>query len=127
MWWISKDECERRLALQKAAHERQITRLKEKHEQRENDFAEALRKAGLIKGRGRPPDNYEDRYVIQVYADAKILHPMVRGGEKRMVGLLAEQFAHEAEMMLLALSGLERIPMVPCQERGGWVAMEELK
>ena len=111
--YIPEEECKRRLDRKDAEHNRTMARINEEHRKEIDGLRDAIHKSGMIKARGRMPNDIDDRYRIQVEADAKILHQMVHGNQKQMVRLLSEQFSHEAMLMLMALSGLERIPVVP--------------
>ena len=98
----------------RADHRREMARLIEDHEKEIGSLRKLISESGIIKSRGRQPGRHEDRYTIQVYADAKLLHTLIHSADKAlMVKMLGEQFMHEARQMLLALSGLERIPVVP--------------
>jgi hypothetical protein len=111
---ISEEACKRQLERVRAEHRREISRLNAEHQKEIDGLRRAIAESGIIKARGKQAQSYEDRYTIQVYADAKLLHGLIHGTDKTlMVKMLSEQFMHEARQMLLALSGLERIPVVP--------------
>ena len=111
--WVSKDRHEAELARARADCDRRISRLNEQHKEEIEDLRKAIAEANILKARGRQPSDINDRYTIQVFADAKMLHQLVHGNRKHMVNIMAQQFAYEAKRMLLALSGLERIPVIP--------------
>jgi len=111
---ISEEACKRRLQEAGARHRREVARLIADHEKEIESLRKLISESGIIKARGRQPGRHEDRYTVQVYADTKLLHTLIHSTDKTlMVRMLSEQFAHEARQMLLALSGLERIPVVP--------------
>jgi hypothetical protein len=111
---ISEEACKQQLERVRAAHRRDVARLIADHEKEIESLRKLISESGIIKSRGRQPGRHEDRYTIQVYADAKLLHTLIHSTDKTMmVKMLSEQFMHEARQMLLALSGLERIPVVP--------------
>lgn len=111
--WILKEKYEADMARQKADFERRLKRANEAHQEEIDGLRKAIAQANILKSRGKMPGELDDRYTIQVFADAKLLHSMVRGNRKNLVRILAQQFAYEAERMLLALSALDRIPILP--------------
>lgn len=125
--YISEEACRRQLERVRADHRREIARLVADHKNEIEGLRKMITESGIIKSRGRQPGRVEDRYTVQVYADAKLLHSLVHSTEKKMmVEMLSQQFAHEARQMLLALSGLERIPVVPYRPEiaPDWYEME---
>lgn len=126
--WITKDKHAEIMNRERANHRRSIDLLEERQQKEIEGFKAAIKKAEMVKARGRQPASYEDRYTIQLFADARTLHEMVRGNEKQMVRIMAMQFHDEALQMLLALSGLERIPNLelrPERHNRDWVTLEE--
>ena len=124
--WVSKDRHEREMSRAKVNFEHRLSRTNELHKEEIEGLRATIAEANILKSRGKHPGDGVDQYTIQVFADAKILHQLVRGNRKNLVRILAGQFAYEAERMLLALSGLERIPMLPDNVRGrDWWMMDE--
>lgn len=111
--WIRVKEHKEMIARERARARRDMSRLNERHQEEIRGLRNMLSKSDIIKARGQPPTDFDSRYTIQVFADANLLHQAVRGNEKQMVEILSQQFMHEARQMLLALSGLEKIPVVP--------------
>ena len=110
-------------------HRRERQRVNSQHEKEVERLRGLVARCGVIKVRGQRPRPDEDRYTIQVYCTAQTLHEILHSGRdpKAFVRVLAMQFAHEAEMMLMALSGLKKIPMLPYHPEsadGGWVVLD---
>lgn len=111
---ISEEACKQQIERIRGEHRREMDRVNAAHQEEVEGLRKLVAESGIIKARGRMPDKTEDRYTIQVYADSITLHTLVRQSDrKQFVNLLSEQFSHMARQMLLALSGLERIPMLP--------------
>lgn len=126
--WIRVTEHKEMIARERARARRDMSRLNERHQEEIRGLRNMLSKSDIIKAQGRQPESYEDRYTIQVFADANLLHQAVRGNEKQMVEILSQQFMHEARQMLLALSGLEKIPVVPVYPdnmSSGWYKVDK--
>lgn len=126
--WIRVTEHKEMIARERARARRDMSRLNERHQEEIRGLRNMLSKSDIIKARGQQPKDFDSRYTIQVFADANLLHQAVRGNEKQMVEILSQQFMHEARQMLLALSGLEKIPVVPVYPdnmSSGWYKVDK--